>query len=108
VNTDSGRDPTHTQQLIPGAYERNTLTRRQLGSMGGPGFGSPNVLIGSNVMDAATVADRELEGGGGLSQRRRKAGVRPQVGRAVTDTRHNGWLARRGGLWFQMLRLARR
>ena len=107
MDTDSLRDPTHTQELIPGAYERNTLTHRQLGSMGGPGFGSANVLIGSNVMDAATIADREIEGGGGLSQRRRKAGVHPQAGRALTGTRRNGWLTR-GGLWFQMLRLARR
>jgi hypothetical protein len=56
--------PTHTPQLIPGAYERNTLTGRQLGSMSGPAFGSANVSIDSGAMDAATIADREMEGGG--------------------------------------------
>jgi len=56
--------------LIPGAYDRTTLTHRQPGSMGGAAFGSesPN---GPITMDAATIAERELEGGGSVSERRR-------------------------------------
>jgi len=61
------------QSLIPGAYERNTLTHRQSGSMGGPAFGSTDVPDGPGSMSAATIADREMEGGGGVSQRRRRA-----------------------------------
>lgn len=72
--TDPDRHFTDAWHLIPGAYERNTLTHRQLGSMGGPTFGSTNVLIGSSTMGAATIADREMEGGGASSQRRRKVG----------------------------------
>jgi hypothetical protein len=53
--------------LIPGAYERNTLTYRQPGSMGASG----SLPMGSRSMDAATIADREREGGGAPSQRRR-------------------------------------
>ena len=29
-----------TQAIIPGAYERNTLTYREAGAMGGPAHGS--------------------------------------------------------------------
>jgi hypothetical protein len=58
------------QELIPGAYERSTLTHRQSGSMGGPAFGSADPPIGPSSMDAATIAEREKEGGGALSQRR--------------------------------------
>jgi len=61
---------TTAQELIPGAYERSTLTRRQAGSMGGPAFGSADVPIGPSSMAAATIAEREKEGGGALSQRR--------------------------------------
>ena len=62
--------------LIPGAYERNTLTHRQAGSMGGPAFGSANAAIGPSSLDAALIADREMEGGGGVSQRPPKVGTR--------------------------------
>jgi hypothetical protein len=58
------------QKLIPGAYERNTLTHRQSGSMGGPSFGSVDQPIGPGSMSEATIADRQKEGGGALSQRR--------------------------------------
>jgi hypothetical protein len=51
------------QLLIPGAYDRTTLTHRQPGSMGGGSFGS-GMPIGPSSMDAATIAERELEGGG--------------------------------------------
>ena len=63
------------QALIPGAYERNTLTYRQPGSMGGPASGSAPASTGPSSMDAATIAEREKEGGGGVSQRPRKVGA---------------------------------
>lgn len=75
---------TRPQVLIPGAYERNTLIYRQPGSMGGSASGSAYVPNSSSSMDAATIADREMEGGGGVSQRCRSrvdlpqnAGARP-------------------------------
>ena len=58
--------------LIPGAYDRSTLTYRQAGSMGGPAFGSTGLPPGDRTMSAETVMDRELEGGGGVSQRPRQ------------------------------------
>jgi hypothetical protein len=70
MNTEPRSAPTPTPQLIPGAYERNTLTHRQLGSMGGPAFGSEHLPSSAGSMSAATIADREREGGGALSQRR--------------------------------------
>jgi hypothetical protein len=94
--------------LIPGAYERNTLTHRQSGSMGGPAFGSANVPIGPSSMDAATIADREMEGGGGVSQRRRRVDLHPKAGRALTSVEHNESRSTGGPLWSQLLRLARR
>ena len=55
--------------LIPGAYERNTLTYRQPGSMGAdPSAALPE---GSVSMDDATIAQREREGGGAPRERRR-------------------------------------
>jgi hypothetical protein len=55
---------TTARQLIPGAYERNTLTRRQSGSMGGPAFGSTGIPAGPSSLDNATAAERHKEGGG--------------------------------------------
>lgn len=49
------------QPIIPGAYERNTLTRRQSGSMGGSGLGAAAATF--SYMDAAGLADRQREGG---------------------------------------------
>ena len=58
-----------TGLMIPGERERNTLTYRQLGSMGGPASGSaegaPSVL-----MDATTIAEHQREGGGAPSTRK--------------------------------------
>lgn len=72
-----------TPILIPGAYERNTLTHRQAGSMCGPAFGSPDAPPGDSTMSAATVLDRELEGGGGVSQRPRRTGTAALGSRSV-------------------------
>ena len=77
--------PTQGAPLIPGAYERNTLTYRQPGSMGGDP--SVAVPIGSSSMDAATIAEREREGGGAPSQRRRKVPAR--TGPALRGTEGN-------------------
>lgn len=63
---------TTAQALIPGAYERDTLTYRQPGAMSGPAYGSSDQPDGPSLTDAATTAAREMEGGGGVSQRRRR------------------------------------
>jgi hypothetical protein len=107
MSTNGCRNATHMQDLIPGAYERNTLTRRQPGSMGAA-FGSLSVPIGPGSLDAATIADRELEGGGGVSQRRRRVDLHPKAGRARTSVEHNESRSTGGLLWSQLLRLARR
>lgn len=98
--------PGHGTPLIPGAYERNTLTHRQPGSMGADT--AVAVPIGSSSMDAATIADREREGGGAPSQRRRKVQAEARPGPALRETgSYSSWLT--GGYsWFQRLRLARR
>ena len=96
--------PGHGAPLIPGAYERNTLTYRQPGSMGAAT--SVAVPIGSSSMDAATIAEREREGGGAPSQRRRK--VQARTGPALRGTDGNSSWLTGGYLWFQILRLARR
>ena len=67
MSIDLRADAGNPGPLIPGAYERNTLTYRQPGSMGASG----SLPMGSRSMDAATIADREREGGGAPSQRRR-------------------------------------
>ena len=51
------------RQLIPGAYERNTLTYRQPGFMGGPAFGSVGIPAGPSSMDEETTRQRGKEGG---------------------------------------------
>jgi hypothetical protein len=56
--------------MIPGERERNTLTRRQPGSMGGPASGSDVGGAPSVLMDAVTIAERQREGGGAPSTRR--------------------------------------
>lgn len=71
MSTNIGGDALTAQVLIPGAYERRILLPRQSGSMGGAAFGSENVPRGPTTMSAATIADREKEGGGAVSQRRR-------------------------------------
>ena len=101
---DSGR----AARLIPGAYERNTLTYREPGAMGAdPLIAMPS---GSSSMDAATIADREREGGGAPSQRRRKVQVQTPArsGPALRGSEPKGSWLTGGFLWFQILRLARR
>ena len=101
---------SQAQALIPGAYERNTLTHRQMGSMGGPAFGSSDIPIGPSSLSAATVADREMEGGGGVSQRPRRRVV-PQPAHAVTPADTEDHTVPSPGVrsWFPLWwRLARR
>ena len=60
------------QKLIPGAYEQNTLTHREPGAIGGPPFGVSDLPIGASTMAPVTIAERQKEGGGGISQRQRR------------------------------------
>jgi hypothetical protein len=92
------------RSLIPGAYDRTTLTHRQPGSMGGAAYGSPDMPVGPSSMDAATIAERELEGGGGASERHRTVKRDP----ALANGEPNESLSTGGHRWFQLLRLARR
>ena len=91
----------HAQAMIPGAYERNTLTHRQIGSIGGPASGSTDVPLGPSSLSAATIADREMEGGGGASQRRRRISPQAQVAAAVVNT-HNESRLQGVHAWFQL------
>ena len=61
-----------TQAIIPGAYDRSTLTHRQSGSMGGAASGTAGLPAAPSSMEPATILEREKEGGGGASQRPRK------------------------------------
>ena len=58
------------EMMIPGARERNTLTYRQPGSIGGPEFGSDVGGTPSVLMDDVTIAERRREGGGAPNTRR--------------------------------------
>ena len=60
------------QAIIPGAYDRSTLTHRQSGSMGGAASGTAGLPAAPSSMEPATILEREKEGGGGASQRPRK------------------------------------
>ena len=100
--------PMDGQPLIPGAYERSTLTHRQTGSMSGPAFGSPNTPIGASSLDAALIADRQKEGGGGVSQRPRKVDPHPRADQELATTVRKDSRATRRLSWFQILHLARR
>ena len=71
MSTDLPKDAARL--LIPGAYDRTTLTHRQPGSMGGDAFGS-DMLGGPSSMDAATITEHELEGGGAVRERRHPIG----------------------------------
>lgn len=95
------------QPLIPGAYEHRALTDPEPDSMGGPAFGSANAPIGPSSLDAATIAEREKEGGGASSQRR-KVDVQPRAGRALAGAASNDSRMTRGYSWLQILRRGRR
>ena len=96
------------RRLIPGAYDRTTLTYRQPGSMGGAAFGSADMPIGPSSMDAATVAERELEGGGGMRERpRHHRGAAARTGADEREPRKSQATAGRPW-WSQLLRLASR
>jgi hypothetical protein len=56
--------------MIPGERERNTLTYRQPGSIGGPEFGSEVTSRANPLMDAVTIAEHQREGGGPPNTRR--------------------------------------
>ena len=100
--------PGRSTAMIPGAYERTTPTSRQPGAMAGSAFGSVTAPMAQSSMDAATIADREREGGGAPSQRRRKVYMQPPTGPALRGTEDNSsWLTGRFP-WLQILRLARR
>src|SRR3954469_9693044 len=98
--------PGHGAPPIPGAYERNTLTRRQPRPMGTAT--SVAVPITSSSMAPATMTEREREGGGAPRERRRKVDERPRTGPALRGNEGiRSWLTG-GHSWFQILRLARR
>jgi len=69
--------PNMARKIVPGAYDRSNLTHRQRGSMGGAASGTADAPTGPSSLDAATVLEREKEGGGGASQRPRKDASRP-------------------------------
>lgn len=56
--------PSSTGLMIPGERERNTLTYRRPGSMGGPASGSHVAGVPNSLMDDVTIAEHEREGGG--------------------------------------------
>ena len=59
-----------TGLMIPGERERNTLTYRQPGSIGGPEFGSEGAVPSNPLMDAVTIAAHQRAGGGAPSTRK--------------------------------------
>ena len=59
-----------TGLMIPGERERNTLTHRQPGSMGGAEFGWDSGQPPSVLMDDVTIAEHQREGGGAPSTRK--------------------------------------
>jgi hypothetical protein len=104
-NSNDAQDAGRAAALIPGAYERNTLTRRQLGSMGmSPSAAMP---AGSCSMDAVTIAERQREGGGAPSERRGKS-PSPHTTVPLKDAGPNGSWLTGNFLWLQLLRFARR
>ena len=100
-------DDSPTQALIPGAYERNTLTHRQAGSMSGPAYGSSDQPIGPSLLDAATTAAREMEGGGGISQRPRRI-IEPLNRGTAAPIAANEGRPTSGPSWLRFWRLLRR
>jgi hypothetical protein len=101
-------DPGRAAPPIPGAYERSTLTYRQKGAMGvDPSVAVP---VGFSSMDAATIAERQREGGGASRERRRPVQMQaqPRTGPGHGGSESRGCWSTGGVLWVQILRLARR
>ena len=60
-------------QPIPGERDPHTLTRAEPHAIGGGGFGAHLPHADRELsMDAETIHDREIEGGGGERKRGRK------------------------------------
>jgi len=57
-------DAARATSLIPAAFEKRPVTRRQTGVMSGPAFGSLDPLNGPAPMDETTRGERRKEGGG--------------------------------------------
>ena len=95
------------QAIIPGGYELTTWKPRQPGAMGGSGFGSAGIRPGASLLDAATIAAHEKEGGGGVSQRPTIT-YQPQTGRTAADGSHNASRPVQGHAWFQFWRFLSR
>jgi hypothetical protein len=68
------QDPNNSAEKlrmpIPGARERNTLTRRMPGSGGFAAAALPGIPAVGSSMDATTIAEHQREGGGAANQRR--------------------------------------
>jgi hypothetical protein len=105
MKNDSENDAPR-QAIIPGAYERNTLMHRQPGSIGGSPYGSDDVPIGPSLMAPATIADRQMEGGGGVSQRPRTLRMQSHADPKHTQFERGSPLTR-GYSWFRALLAAR-
>ena len=76
IVTEDRADSSAARRLIPGAYEPNTLTHREPGSIGGAPFGASDLPVGASTMSPTTIAEHQKEGGGGASQRRRRSNSR--------------------------------
>jgi hypothetical protein len=59
-----------TGLMIPGERERNTLTHRRPGSMGGAASGSDVGGTPNRLMDDVTIAEHQREGGGAPGTRK--------------------------------------
>ena len=57
-------DAARAKTLIPAAFEKRPVTRRQTGVMSGPPFGSLDPPSGPSPMDETTRGERRKEGGG--------------------------------------------
>jgi hypothetical protein len=69
-NGSTGMDETGAGSIIPGAYERDTLTHSQPGAPSGPAYGSDDQPQGATTMDEVTIREHEKEGGGAPRRRR--------------------------------------
>lgn len=75
--------------------------------MSGPAYGSSDLPIGPSLLDAATTAAREMEGGGGISQRPRRI-AKPLNGGTAAQIAANGERPTPGRSWLRFWRLLRR